>query len=39
MEFIKVIPKKIDKKDYSLLVKHNNLIQGKYYLKTSVQNI
>ena len=39
MEFIKVIPKKIDKKDYSLLVKHNNLIQGKYYLEASEQKL
>lgn len=39
MEFIQVIPKNSSKKEYSLLVKHNNLIQGKYYLEASEQKL
>lgn len=39
MNFIQAIPKKSDKKDYSLLIKHNNLVQGKYYLEASEQKL
>ena len=39
MDFIQVIPKNTSKKEYSLLVKHNNLIQGKYYLEASEQKL
>lgn len=39
MNFIQALPKKSDKKDYSLLVKHNNLVQGKYYLEASEQKL
>lgn len=39
MNFIEALPKKSDKKDYSLLVKHNNLVQGKYYLEASEQKL
>ena len=39
MQYIEILPKKSDKKDYSLLVKHNNLVQGKYYLEASEQKL
>lgn len=39
MQYIETLPKKLDKKDYSLLVKHNNLVQGKYYLEASEQKL
>ena len=39
MNFIEALPKKSDKKDYSLLVKHNNLVQGKYSLDASEQKL
>lgn len=39
MHYIETLPKKLDKKDYSLLVKHNNLVQGKYYLEASEQKL
>ena len=39
MEFIESIPKNTVKKEYSLLVKHNNLVQGKYYLEASEQKL
>ena len=39
MEYINVAPLKENVKDYSLLVKHNNLVQGKYSLEASEQKL
>lgn len=39
MQFIKSKAKENDSKNYSLIVKHNNLIQGRYYLEASEQKL